>query len=189
MNEPRLEQVWGSRAATGGAACFAAIVTALHAVQPRMDPASHLISELASRPWGSAMVVAFTGLAVGFAGLQVAICSLGGSKALRVLLAVAALSFFLAGVITLDRNVGLHLGSVVVGFASAVLSIYELPNSGGALANAIPRAWSLALGLGVCVGVALGFSFLPVGIGQRIAAFFLLCWLMLAGRNVGAISV
>lgn len=173
----------------GGAAVFSFVVLGLHVLQPEFSPSKNLISELASHRLGWTMYIAFLSLAAAFLGLQLAVGQLGASRSLRMLLGIAAAAFGVAGIVTLDRSVLIHLGSVVVAFIAAVLSMYLFPTTAGKAASAGPKAvsWSLAIGMGL--GILLGFMVLPVGTGQRITAVFLVCWLEFTGWKVGATAI
>lgn len=167
-------------AAIIGALTFATIAIVLHIVQ-RADPSQRLISELALHDFGGAMMIAFCGLSASFFGLQAAIARLEASRLLRNLLIIAGLAFLLAGLVTLATRTDIHIGSVAIAFIASVAAMYSFPSAAGRAAAAAPRSLSWTLAAGVVAGIVLGLSVLPVGIGQRIAALCLTCWLAITG--------
>ena len=76
---------WGAVASLVGVAMFVITVVALHLFQPGYEPTQQLMSELALGRYGSAMIVAFTGLAIAVFGVQAAIGELGASRGFRLL--------------------------------------------------------------------------------------------------------
>ena len=174
-------QPWGAAASLVGVAMFVVTVVALHVLQPDYKPAHQLMSELALGRYGWAMVVAFTGLAIGVFGVQAAIGMLGASRGFRFLMLAAALFFLAAGVFPLGDTSEIHIGAISTAFVLSVVSMYLFPASAGRAAAAAPRAVSWSLAAGVAASVALGHSVLPMGIGQRLAASCLLVWLVILG--------
>jgi hypothetical protein len=190
MKEPMTNQdsklIWGGRVAIAGAILFLSIVLALHFLQPEVSLSTNLISEHALHRFGSAMIVAFLGLAGSFVGLHVAVCQTGGTGILRAALLTSAIGFIASGVITLDMSVALHLASAIVAFGSSLLAMYLFPTDAGRASSVMTRPISWGLGAGVGMGVVLmRFS---VGGGERISAVLLLCWLIVVGWRMSVIN-
>jgi len=160
---------------------FAATVVALHFVQPAYEPSHQLMSELALGPFGSAMVIAFAGLALAVFGVQAAIAIPGASRWLRFLLGAAAAFFLAAGVFPLGATSEIHVAAIAIAFVLSVLAMYLFPSGAGDAAAAAPRSISWSLALGVAGSVVLGHSVLPMGVGQRLAALCLVVWLAILG--------
>jgi hypothetical protein len=160
---------------------FVATVVPLHFLQPDYVPMEQLMSELALGRYGWAMFFAFAGLAIAVFGIQLALGSYGASRILRGLLAAAALFFLAAGVFPLGATSEIHIAAIATAFVLSVLAMYLYPAGAGRAAAAAPRVLSWSLAAGVAASVALGHSVLPMGIGQRLAAIFLLIWLAVLG--------
>lgn len=167
----------GAAVAIFGVATFLAIVIALHLLQPHFDPSRQLMSELALGPYGAAMFVAFAGIAVAFGALLFCVAALGASPALRGLLALAAILFLLAGIFPLGEASAIHIWAIAAAFVASVLAMYLFPSMAGRAATLAGRPISWSLAVGVAGSVALGHSILPIGIGQRLAAAFLVTWI------------
>jgi hypothetical protein len=139
-------------AAVGGVATFLAVVISLHVVQPGYDPAQQLMSELALGPNGGFMVLAFAGIGVAFLAILCSTATLGASRSLRGVLAVAAMFFFAAGIFPLGEAATIHIASIAAAFVCAVLAIYLFPALAGRAAPLArvpspgpwPRAWRRA---------------------------------------------
>jgi hypothetical protein len=172
---------WAAIAALVGVASFVATVVTLPFLQPDYDPSHQLMSELALGPFGWAMLLAFTGLALAVFGVQAAIADLGASRGLRLLLTVAALSFLTAGIFSLGKTSEIHITAIAIAFVLSVLAMYLFPSNAGRAVVAAPRSISWSLAAGVAASVALGQSVLPMGIGQRLAALCLVVWLTILG--------
>ena len=164
-----------------GVASFVATVIALHLVQPAYEPLHQLMSELALGPFGWAMIIAFSGLALAVFGVQLALSVLGASPLLRVLLAAAALAFLAAGIFPLGATSEIHIAAIAIAFVLSVLAMYLYPSNASRAATAAPRSISWSLAAGVALSVLLGHSLLPMGVGQRLAALCLLGWLAVVG--------
>jgi Protein of unknown function (DUF998) len=160
---------------------FVATVVPLHLLQSDYEPASQLMSELALGRHGWAMLVAFAGLALAAFGIQISIGIDGASRSLRGLLAAAALFFLAAGVFPLGATSEIHIAAIAIAFVLSVLAMYLYPADAGRAAAAAPRMLSWPLAAGVAASVALGHSFMPMGIGQRLAALCLLIWFAVLG--------
>jgi hypothetical protein len=174
--------VWGGRVAIAGAVLFLFIVAALHFLQPEVSLSTNLISEHALHRFGSAMIVAFLGLASSFVGLDAAVSRVGGTRVLRTALLSSAAGFVASGVITLDMSVALHLASAIFAFGSSLLAMYLFPTDAGKAASTTTRPISWGLGAGVGMGVVLmRFS---AGGGERISAVLLVCWLVIVGYRM-----
>jgi uncharacterized protein DUF998 len=174
-------QRWVGAAVLVGVMSFVAIVVALHFVQPAYELSHQLMSELALGPFGSAMVIAFAGLALAVFGIQAGIASPGASRWLRFLLGSSAVFFLAAGVFPLGAMSEIHIAAIAIAFVLSVLAMYLFPSSAGDAAAAAPRSISWSLALGVAGSFVLGHSILPMGIGQRLAALCLVVWLAILG--------
>ena len=168
-----------------GVAVFVATVVTLHFVQPGYEPSQQLMSELALGPFGWAMIIAFTGLALAVFGVQVAIANFGASRWLRLLLTVAAVFFLAAGMFPLGATSAIHIAAIAIAFVLSVLAMYFFPSSAGHAVAIAPRSISWSLAAGVATSVALGHSVLPMGVGQRLAALCLIVWLVVLGLGLG----
>lgn len=164
-----------------GAGTFVAVVTVLHFVQPGYDPAQQLMSELALGRHGWAMFLAFAGLAVATFAIQHSIAALGASWPLRFVLGAATLFFLAAGLFPLGETSDLHIAAIAGAFVLLVLAMYLFPSLSGRAAALAPRAISWPLAAGVALGIVLGLSALPMAVGQRLAALFMLAWLIIVG--------
>ena len=168
---------WGGIAALAGICLFIAVVAVLHAVQDGYDPSSQLMSELALGRYGGAMLLAFAGIAVAVAAIAFGIAPLGASPGLRLLFIVSAAFFLAAGIFPLGETSLIHIGAIAMAFVVCVLAIYLYPSLAGKAAALAPRAWSWTIAAAIASSVALGHSLIPMGIGQRMAALFLLVWI------------
>ena len=177
-NEPR---AWAGAAVLVGVTSFVATVALLHFLQPAYEPTHQLMSELALGPFGWAMIIAFTGLALAVFGVQAAIAASGASLWLRLLLAASAVSFLTAGIFPLGETSEIHIAAIATAFVLSVLAMYLFPSSASHAAAAAPRPISWSLAAGVAASVLLGQSVLPMGIGQRLAALCLISWLAILG--------
>jgi hypothetical protein len=173
--------IWGSAAALLGVAMFLLTVVPLHLLQPGYEPANQLMSELALGPYGWTMIFAFSGLAISVFGVQAAISASGASRVLRALLAAASICFLGAGIFPLGETTEIHIAAIATAFVLAVLAMYLYPSGAGRASAAAPRSLSWGLAAAVAASIALGYSVLPMGIGQRLAAVFLLLWLGILG--------
>jgi len=174
----------GGLAALAGVAVFAAVVVTLQLLQPGYQPTHQLMSELALGPHGSAMFLAFAGIAAALAGIVTSIGPLGATRFLQACLGFAAIAFLAAGVFPLGETSEIHIAAIATAFVVAVLAIYLFPTLAGGAAAFAPRPFSWSCAAGVAVSVALGGSLLPWGIAQRLAAFFLLLWIAAVGWKV-----
>ena len=175
---------FGAVAAVLGVGMFLAVVLALHAIQTDYDPVNQLMSELALGPRGWAMFFAFAGIAVALAGIQFSIAKLGATHALRGLLILAAVFFLAAGVFPLGEASMIHISAIAAAFVTAVLAMYLFPSLAGRAAVLAPKSLSWSFAAGVAISAALGHSLLPIGIGQRMAASFLLLWMLVLGMRL-----
>jgi len=174
----------GGVAAVLGVAIFVAVVVTLHVVQTHYDPVNQLMSELALGPHGWEMFFAFAGIAVALAGLQFSIAALGAKFALRGLLILAAVFFLAAGVFPLGETSMVHISAIAAAFVTAVLAMYLFPSLAGRAAALATKSISWSLAAAVAISVALGHSLVPMGIGQRLAATFLVLWILLLGLRL-----
>jgi len=165
---------WAGTATLAGVTVFLATVITLHAVQPRYDPQTQLMSELALGPYGEFMLLAFAGLSLSALGVLLGLPT--GASWLKAILAAASASFLAAGVFPLGDTSEIHIAAIATAFVLSVLAMYLFPTSAGVAAEAAPRRVSWPLAVGVAVSVFLGHSVLPMGIGQRLAALCLVAW-------------
>ncbi len=174
----------GGLLAIFGAVDFAVIVLILHVVQADHDPSSQLMSELALGAYGWSMMLAFFCLALSMLGVLIGLGSQSTALVLRLVLFAAALCFLGAGVFPLGKASQLHIVLVATAFVLSVLAMYLFPSLAGFASRLVPKWVSWSLAAAVALSVALGQSVLPIGIGQRLAAAFLLTWLALAGWKI-----
>lgn len=172
---------WGGAAALGGVMAFVITVVTLHFLQPGYDPLNQLMSELALGPHGWAMFAAFGGLAAAVFGIQMAIGAAGAPRGFRALLVVASLFFLAAGVFPLGPTSEIHIAAIASAFVLTVLAMYLFPTLAGNATGAAPRLVSWPLAAGVAISAGLSNIVLPMGVGQRLAAAFLLVWLAVVG--------
>ena len=174
----------GGIAAVVGVGIFVVVVLSLHVAQPEYDPVNQLMSELALGPHGWAMFFAFAGIAVALVGLQFSIAALGAEFAVRGLLIIAAICFLAAGVFPLGQTSMIHISAIAAAFVAAVLAMYLFPSLAGRAAALATKSISWSLAAAVAISVALGHSLIPIGIGQRLAATFLVLWILLVGLRL-----
>jgi hypothetical membrane protein len=185
---PRNSIRWGAWASIFGALSFIVVVATLHTLQPGYDPSAQLMSELALGPHGWAMLIAFCGLALGTAGIALAIASMGASPILTSLLAASSFFFLVSGVFPLGETSTIHIAAIATAFVFSVLAMYFFPALGGDARALAGRGLSWSCAAGVAASVALGHSALPMGIGQRLAAGFLLLWIVAVGWRLRGAS-
>jgi hypothetical membrane protein len=175
---------WAGALAIAGAAGFVAVVSILHVLQPGYDPVHQLMSELALGPYGWAMFLAFALIAGSTLSLGLGIAGVQRAPVLQAVLAVAALGFVGAGVFPLGRASEWHISLIAVAFVAVVLAMYLLPTLSAARfgGNAGKVSWLLAAG--TALGVFLGHSILPIGVGQRLAAACVVAWLCFVGARL-----
>jgi hypothetical protein len=174
----------GGAVAVLGVAIFLVVVLVLHVVQTHYDPVNQLMSELAVGPHGWAMFFAFAGIALALAGIQFSIATLGATLPLRGLLILAAILFLTAGMFPLGETSTIHISAIAAAFVTAVLAMYLFPSLAGRAAALATRSISWSLAAGVAISVALGHSLVPMGIGQRLAATFLVLWILVLGLRL-----
>jgi len=175
---------WKVTAIIVGVLAFVFTVVSLHLLQTGYDPAHQLMSELAFGSYGWAMAAAFGGLALAVLGVQSAISTFGASQELQILLVLAALCFVLAGVFPLGDTLNIHITTIALAFVFSVFAMYLFPSRAGHATVAAPRAISWTLAGGMILSIALGHSFLPMGVGQRLAALFMVAWLTVLAWNL-----
>ncbi|MEO5334449.1 MAG: DUF998 domain-containing protein [Magnetococcus sp. YQC-5] len=156
---------------------FVVVVLSLHVVQKNYDPINQLMSELVFGPYGSMMIFAFIGLAFAVFGMAIELMYCSAGLGLRVLLWAVSVCFLLAGLFPLGKNIEVHIASVALAFIFMILAIYLFPVAAGQASRLAPKSLSWTLAVCVAVCVALGNQMIPMGVGQRLAAFFLLLWL------------
>ncbi|MCL2524238.1 MAG: DUF998 domain-containing protein [Betaproteobacteria bacterium] len=171
-------QVLFGFASMAGALAFVVIVIGLHTVQTAYDPAAQLMSELALGPHGEMMLAAFSALAVSIAALALGLPA--QNPLLRAVLILCALCFLVAGIFPLGVATELHVAAVALGFVTAGLAMYLLP-SVLRFQNTLWRVTSWGFLAAMASVAALGHSFVPAGIAQRLATAALLGWLGACG--------
>lgn len=171
----------GGLIAIAGAGCSVAIVVTLHALRSDYDPAKQLISELAVGRHRWSMLLAFSCLAISLFGLQLGLAPKKNGLALRVILTGAGLCFFGAGVLPLGMAPLAHIALVAAAFVLVVFAMYLFSSLDGFSADPVSKLVSGTAMSGVAVSVALSQAILPVGVGQRLAAAFLLMWIVFTG--------
>jgi hypothetical protein len=123
------------------------------------------------------MLFAFLFIAVSTLSVAVGIAQVQRSPSLEMVLALAVLGFLGAGVFPLGRASEWHIALIAIAFVAIVLAMYLLP--GG---RAKVLSWCLAGG--TALSVLLGFSILPIGVSQRLAAACVVFWLCFAGARL-----
>jgi len=160
-----------------GSSGFIGIVAYLHIVQGDYDPVHQLMSELALGEQGNLMLAAFTLLALAASGAIGILATFNNNKLIFVLLSAASASLLGAGVFTLVSATTLHITLVGLAFVLLGLVMYLVPRYISAFQNVEGKLVSWDLGLSMAVAVSLGHNFIPIGVGQRLAAACLLMWL------------
>ncbi len=170
--------------AIGGVAAFLSIVVALHVLQPEYDPRHQLVSELARGRFGWAMLPAFAALGGGVAAISSGLRACRASFLVRGALLVSTFSFVFAGLFPLGRADLLHITFVALGFVGVALAMVLAPLHTELLDSASGRrlSWSCAAAMVTSVGVAA--NWLPDAIAQRLAATWLLAWLVAVGLRL-----
>ncbi len=173
--------------AAGSPLIFVGVVVHLHVVQPNYDPVQQFMSELALGASGWLMLVAFLALGTSMAALGVGFLLTGASPVLPVLLWLSAGGFVGAGLIPLGVDADVHIGLVALSFVTVAFSMYLAPRCAEAFQGKNEKliCWSLAAALGV--SVALGSGLVPAGVGQRLAALFLILWSVWVGLRLSII--
>ena len=164
-----------------GVTGFIVIVLFLHLIQVDYEPARQLMSELAFGRYGWWMMPAFFFLASSMLGLRIGLVSKGSNPVLGLVVIGAALCFAGAGFFPLGRASQIHIVLVAMAFVLSVLVMYLFPSLAGSASRLVSKPVSWGLAAAVAFSVASGHSLLPMGIGQRLAAAFLLIWLVLVG--------
>jgi hypothetical protein len=78
----------------------------------------------------------------------------------------------------------IHISAIAAAFVTAVLAMYLFPSLAGRAAVMAPKSLSWSFAAGVSISAALGHSLIPIGIGQRMAASFLLLWMLVLGMRL-----
>jgi hypothetical protein len=172
---------WNGWVGLAGALGFAAIVGALHGLQPDYDAREQLVSELASGPHGWAMLPAFAFLALSVLGIWLGLRTVGAAALPCALLAVAAPCMLAAGVFPFGRFTLLHTAAVMVGFNAILLVMALLPSRAGRLQSRGLRTVSWLLAAGVIVSTVAGGWVMMIGVAQRLAAACFIAWLCSVG--------
>lgn len=164
------------------------VVVVLHLIQPAYDPRLQFVSELALGRFGDLLSLAFLGLSVATAAAAANLR--GGNSPLLVplLLALAAVCFLAAGIITLATSIQTHVLLVAAAFVACGLSMYLLPRTIAAFSGLRDYLASWGSGLAMCGATGLGGDVILSGVAQRISALALLFWLLLCRLEVGSAS-
>lgn len=156
-----------------GVFVFVALVISLHLLQTGYDPKLQLMSELALGKHGAWMLYAFLSLAIALLALAIGYVRI--TPITSVVLLIAAFSFAGAGLYPLGANSEMHIALVAIAFVAVGLAMYWLPTAANATRSSRALSWGLLAVL--AISVALGHTWLPMGIGQRIAASAMLIWM------------
>ena len=175
---------WAGWLAIAGAIGFVVVVTVLHLLQPGYDPVHQLLSELALGANGWAMLPAFFLIAASTFSIAFGIGYLQRARWLQGVLILAGLGFLGAGVFPLGRASEWHIALIAIAFVAVVLAMYLVPSAVPAQFGGKITAFSWCLAGGTALGVLLGHSLLPIGVGQRIAAACVVSWLCFAGTRL-----
>ena len=167
---------------------FVGVVSYLHVTKQNYDPVHQFMSELALGEAGWLMLVAFLALGASMAALGVGFLLTRANPVLAILLFIAAGGFVGAGFVRLNVNAGIHIGLVAQSFVTAALSMYLLPRCAEAFRGTKQMivSWTLTAAFGV--SVTLGAGLVPVGVGQRLSALFLILWSVWVGLVLSAIG-
>jgi hypothetical protein len=163
---------------------FAGIVLYLQRVQPSYDWQTQFMSELALGSYGFMMYTAFGALAIGVASLIPCFRSrYYNPPFLRLLfnylLGISAVSFVLAGIVTLALAPTLHIVSVFIAFmalATVVFIVFRQKVFG------VFRWFSLGALLLTLISLFFGnIGVLEPGTTQRMTALGILGWMSISG--------
>jgi len=172
---------WSGYVSIASAIGFVVVVSGLHFMQHDYDPQHQLMSELALGRYGWAMLPAFVLLAVSVLGVAQGLGAVRASVLTRAILGGAAASFVGAGVFRLGQADELHILLIAVAFVLVVLGMYLLPSSAPGLSARFNRGVCWGLGAATALSAWLGHSVLPIGVGQRLGAAWVLLWLCYVG--------
>ena len=160
------------------------IVTILHIIQPDYNPMEQQLSELALGKFGSLMFFAFLSLSLSIFALSIGLRTHQAPAMIRTLLIAASIGILGGGVFRLDIAPNTHIALVSAAFILLVLVMYLLPQKLHNFNSAKNKAVSWSSATGTAIFIALGQNILPMGIGQRGAALFILFWLIWAGNSL-----
>ena len=175
--------LWGQFVALAGVITFLTVVVVLHLIQDGYDPVYQLMSELALGNQGWAMLIAFSGLAAGPFGILLALTHHGVQKWYRVLLFVIGPLYLGSGVFSLKGAPEIHIFCIALAFVLMGLAMYIFPSQIAEMTRSVSW-WLVAAMTG---SVALGHSFMPIGIAQRLATVWLLLWIAWVSKALMAI--
>jgi hypothetical protein len=164
-----------------GVTLFIIVVLLLHLVQGGYDPVNQLMSELVFGVYGDIMILAFLGLAISSSGVQIMLINQDANFFLHSLLAGVTFCFVGSGIFTLGNAATIHIILITLAFMLAGLTMYLFPDLAGSASNYVSRYVSWGFAVAMACSVLLGHFLLPIGIGQRLAAIFLLAWFTTLG--------
>jgi hypothetical protein len=157
---------------------FLTIVIFLHIVQipAGYNPSYQLMSELALGQDGEMMLFAFLCLALAtIAAINIVSCY-QAPLMIKAILALTATAFAGAGYFTLETAMEIHISLVAMAFILWVLCMYLIPKMMSQFQTRKPKMMCWGFGAMTALAVALGQNILPIGIAQRMATTFILCW-------------
>jgi hypothetical membrane protein len=160
-----------------GVAGFTGIVGYLHFVQKNYSPVNQLMSELALGEQGFLMLFAFLSLALSILCAALILREHKAHKIIFLLTCLAALAMAGAGVFKLNAYTNLHVGLVAIAFVLLGLVMYLVPRYVSGMQTNMHKLVCWGLGFGTAMSAGLGGNILPIGLGQRGAACFIILWL------------
>lgn len=168
---------------------FIIIVTILQTIQSEYNPMVQQMSELALGKFGSFMFFAFLSLSISIFALSLGLRSHQAPAMIRSLLIAASIGIMGGGVFRLDIAPNTHIALVSLAFVLLVLVMCFLPQKRHCFNSAMSKAVSRVSAAGTAIFIALGQNILPLGVGQRGAALFILFWLIWAGNSLRSETV
>jgi hypothetical membrane protein len=160
-----------------GVAGFVGIVIYLHFIQTNYSPVDQLMSELALGEQGFLMLFAFLSFAIAIFSAATLLREQSAPKIIFLLMCLAALSMAGAGIFKLGTDTNLHVGLVAFAFVLLGLVMYLTPRYVRSMQTFKHKLVCWGFGLGTALAASLGGNILPIGLGQRAAACFILLWL------------
>lgn len=177
---------WAGFSTIAGSIGFVIIVIVLHLIQSGYDPKHQLMSELALGYYGWAMFFAFLCLGASILSILIGVIITQTSPPLIIVLGLAGACFIGAGIFPLGTSDEIHILLIACAFISIDLAMFIFPSSSGRFSSKTFRfaSWTLAGAMAMCV--ALGTNLLPMGVAQRMAALFLIVWILMTGSKLVA---